>query len=127
MVRQFAAADNEDLQGSEAADVYVKRFKSKNDYVKELQRFPSTSRTLNRSYRRRSSSIVEIVLMQEDDVESQEDDNKKEWSNEDLRFRSWESICRHHEESETKLYDPDDEILPNPSKYDNVMRWTKTK
>ena len=52
------AADYEDLQESEATDVYVKRFKARNIYVKELHGFPCVSKTLK-------SPAVDVDLVQE--------------------------------------------------------------
>ena len=109
-------ADCEDLQESEASEIYVKRSKSQEVFVKvdyEFQRANGTLRIANRPRRETSSK--------------KEEGDKKGRKKEDSWSMSGEFNYRHHEEPRLKLYDRDNETFPTPSKYVDVMRQTQTR
>lgn len=64
--------------------------------------------------------------MQEGDIEIEEDYKEKCYKK-DSWFSSGKSLCRHHENSKTKLHVPDDEIFSNILIYVDLMSQTKTK
>ena len=70
-------ADCEDLRESEASNIYVKRFKNQELFVKGEYEFPCATRTLRLPDRPRPSLIAEGNLEPEDDVEIEDRDEKK--------------------------------------------------
>ena len=106
MVRRLDDSRHEDLQESEASDIYVKRFKSREVFVKGEYEFPCENGTLRLLHRPRPPSIAAGNLEPEDDVEIEESDKRRR-NSEDSCSMSGEFIYRHHGEPRLKFYDPD--------------------
>ena len=68
--------DYEDLQESEATEIYVKRFKNQEVFVKEHFEFPCANGILKHLGRPGSSSTAEGNFEREDGVEIEEGDRK---------------------------------------------------
>ena len=90
-------ADYEDLQGSGASEIYVKRFKSQEVVAAGENELSCASGTLRPPDRPRPSSRVEGNLLTGDDVEIEEG-NKKGSTTEDSWSMGGEFIYRHHED-----------------------------
>ena len=90
-------ADYEDLQGSGASEIYVKRFKSQEVVAAGENELSCASGTLRPPDRPRPSSRVEGNLLKGDDVEIEEGD-KKGSTTEDSWSMGGEFIYRHHED-----------------------------
>ena len=118
-------ADYEDLEESEAAEIYVKKFNDQEVFVKEHYEISCANGTLRLLGRPKPSSTAEGNLEREADVEIEEGDIKGNQT-EDSSSMSGEFIYRHHEEHRLTSYDPDNETYPIPLKYADVMRQTQT-
>ena len=70
------STDYVDLQESEVAEAYVKRFKSQEIFVKQLYQFPCACGTVQFPNGARPSPLAEANFEQEDDDESAEGDKK---------------------------------------------------
>ena len=114
-------ADFENVQESEASEIYAQRFQSQEVPVKTEYEFPCAKGTPRLPNHSGPSSIAEGNIEPEDDVEIEKGDKK--WrKTEDSWSLSGESLYRHHEEPRLKFHDP----LPIPLKYVDTMRQTQT-
>ena len=118
-------ADYEDLQESEASEIYVKGFKNQEVIRKRRLRISVCRRNSKTSWSSKTIINSGENLEREDDVEI-EDGDRKGINTEDSWSMSGEFIYRHHEEHRLKPYDPDNETFPIPLKYVDVMRQTQT-
>ena len=94
-VGQVTFADHEGLQHSEAAEIYVKRFKYQEVFVKEHYEFSCANGTLRLLGHPRPSSTAEGNSEREDDVEI-EDGDKNGSTTENLWSMSGDFIYRLH-------------------------------
>ena len=118
-------AGYEDLQESEASEIYVKGFKNQEVIRKRRLRISVRKRNSKTSWSSKTIMNSGENLEREHDVEIEEGDRKGS-NTEDSWSMSGEFIYRHHEEHRLKLYDPDNETFPIPLKYVDVMRQTQT-
>ena len=88
-------ADNEDLHEPEGSQIYVKRIKSQEAFIKGECEFWCANGTLRLPSRPRPSLPAEGNLEPEDDVEIEEG-NKREGKTEDSWSVSGEFLFRHH-------------------------------
>ena len=113
------------LQGSDASEIYVKKFICQEAFLKGEYQLPCADGTPRLLSRSRPSSTVDGNLEREDDCEI-EDGDIKESKSEESWSMSGEFIYRHHEELRLKRYDSDIQTFLIPLKYVDVMRQTQT-
>ena len=113
----------QELQESEAAEVYVKRFKNQEVFVQQPYDFRCAAGTVKTPESQRLASPAGRDSLQEEDEEietgEKKEGSKGSWS------MSGDFTYRHHEEHGTKLHDPDDGTFPIPLKYVDVLRRTR--
>ena len=100
-------ADNEDLQGWQASDIYVKRDKSQGVYLKGESEFPCFLVVQDRHWQSRETSRKKMML-------EPKRATKKEAKQHIRGPRAENFSCRHHDERLLKLYDPGLWNLPDP-------------